>query len=806
MRLNVIFLALIFCVCSAYAAQISQDDALSQERVTNLLIFNDVCDVFSPNLSNFFKHDPSEGAIIMDLSMALLENQLVLCTKSLWISLQNLVKIYTDFIEKSESDLIKSFEDEESKIEKANFEKFKFLYEKYGYRKEIKRQKELLLTLDSMYEQLTEELSKISDPLKKIEKAKSLISGFKKELYPEKEEEEWFEEELFVAYILHKIIIASDYICKEVTDDFILFVPKNLVDANVKLNNLNNKILLGGASKAIAKKAIRLSTTNEANAEDMTLGLSYHSLRNYDYKNYLMDDISIYVRAKDLYQASLSNSNNDLGEKLLQALQKLEINKNEQNLGKLPFFNVSINGHGDATMIAEISIESEEETEDQEIKMQNSIKKKSDFLKILDFFKYGVKTKSLAFGSCYPAGQKINKTFSFKNQFDRLNLAQISYPIIFVGSFYATTSTIFSFQRPFVENNPKMYTKKYLYGPSSDVNKDIFSNYFKYLNETPANYEKAADVISGAFDMQNKKIDSDLISNYVSIKYPNTSWFRPVELESDKKLKHAQKISQIEALAHPIMVDEDKKVILLQATMIKTINVLSKSELPVLLPISHDNQNYVIEMMNAPCVVIKDLNDALVKAMLPISTIEEPVNIVIKQLKTRNKTFENVYAFTKRTLMVKENFFTSKETVVAGVIYTDENNVTKIVSWTNNDHDDKKPEILIDRAFSLKKLQEFIAEVEVQAKLDLKDISSVQKMMQEKSEQEIPEKIIKSRKVFEQQEESVKKIQSVGRGMKARKSLVDKLIEDSDVVDSNSATSEGSSDIEPKIEKLDLQA
>ena len=131
---------------------------------------------------------------------------------------------------------------------------------------------------------------------------------------------------------------------------------------------------------------------------------------------------------------------------------------------------------------------------------------------------------------------------------------------------------------------------------------------------------------------------------------------------------------------------------------------------------------------------------------------------MIKELKTKNQTLKNLYDFTKRIFTSKKRIFFDEETVVAGVIYTDEKGITRIVSWPNNDYHDYPPEILVDRSFPAKKSQEFIAAVEQKAHSGLKSFKKVTRMLVAK-QQKTPIRLARSRQEFEKQTQSAKTIQ-----------------------------------------------
>ncbi|MBP6892518.1 hypothetical protein KBB68_02960, partial [Candidatus Babeliales bacterium] len=207
---------------------------------------------------------------------------------------------------------------------------------------------------------------------------------------------------------------------------------------------------------------------------------------------------------------------------------------------------------------------------------------------------------------------------------------------------------------------------------------------------------------------------------------------------------------------------------------------------PIFLPVNHYNHCYVIDTLDAWVIELQNINEALVQSMLPISKIEEPVHIVIKELKTKTQILKNVYAFTERTFITKKYVFFEEKEVVAGIIYTDEKGVTKIISWPNSDDDNFKPETFIDHLFSAQKAQEFIDEVEEKARFGLKSFESVKQMFKAKQKQQLPAQVEQSHQKFAKQTQAAKTIQQAYR-KKRKENVFDTLV----------------SDVEQKVEKVE---
>ena len=669
-----------FLIISCALFMQSQLVFCSEEKTIDLVICNDSLEVFRSTIVNRFMLDNAKAAIIIDLINALFENQLVLSTQSLWLTFQSSAQIWNKFIEKSEKELIEEYENLASEDEKAAFD----------YKNAINFEKKWIERLDKKYKELMEEINKIQNPLEKNEKAQILIKKIKKELrgkeelygpdVNQKELQNIFE--LFLGYIYYNIVIGLNYSCKQVTynakegADYLLFIPNGTIS-----------------------------------------GYDWDNFVDYDHTKFLSEDeIDKCFDRADHYEET-----NSLGKELLKTL-KILTSKKQVQLKLNPFFNIYLTGHGNENRVAEISINIKDD------------QKNSDFLQILNFFQYFMNVKSLAISSCLPGGQKINSAFVVSNQWNNINLEKISYPIIVVGSFFATTSTVFDIPYLFDEDK------------ADDFASHVYLNYFKYLHEKPANYESAARVISGV-DFNNK-IDAELLQNFAMIRYPNTSWFTPVDLKIDakdgtKNLQFAQKISQIQALTNPIIkISSQAKVVKLEANVIDSIKceVNNLNLAPDFLPLMQNNQNYVINRVEFPNIELDnkdaELIDQAIGLFLPLSKIEEPVNIVIKELKFRNVAVKNIYAFAQKTFDVDDFNALNPANIETGYIFTDQYHKTKILTWLQNDEGDENEEFVFDpndyEAFDINKLQALIKQIETKAKKDLKDFSALEKMFETK--------------------------------------------------------------------------
>ncbi len=746
-----------------------------KERVTDLVIITDTCDLVVRNIAPWeITANNNHGIIIKDLNLALFDNQLVLCTKSTWLSLQNFVQIWHDYVQKSEEEI---FELSQAKISNV------LTMDTVNIKKDIKDYKSLISKLDGMYQKLMHEIRSESNVSLKEVKARNLVKEFQIILESDTTDKlDYAVKGLFTFYVSYQIIVEHDYDCRVVSDDFLLFVPKDLVPQTIQ-------------------------NTKDANAY---LGLSYVDLKFYDYKKFVTEE-EIRNSFKVTYEQL---KNNSLGFFLLNALKNLR-SLNNVNIADDPFFNILIYGHGSSSCVAEIST----------VLVQDGNKvKSSDLLKILDFFNYSMRTKSVGFLSCYSGGKKIVEAFDVSNQFNNINLEKLSYTIIFVGTFFASTYGVSKIELPFLEKNPKLYTSNFLYGLPDSSKSNCYRNYFKALHDDPINYEKAAQSISDVFDFKNKKINFDVISNYVSIKYPNTSWFTPVELKTEqerenvqfaemkknqrinlkavksayfdgqssvqakidvsqsndikKPLEFVKKISQLEALTKSIITidcdDTPIEIVLLQANVIEQININGPYyQLPVFLPINHFNQNYVINFINAvdywgnseieSCRSFHEI----MRYFLPIPSIKEPVNIVIKTLKTSNESYTNVYAFIRKVVTGKRSRNSNKNEFVSGYMYTDQNNQIKIVTWPSKQ---EYPKECRPEALSAQKALEFIVEVEQKAFKNLKSFENIESMLKTEPKPEVVKEVERSNMLYKQ-EQAAKTIQKNYRKYKSNRAL-----------------------------------
>lgn len=654
----------------------------------DVIIINDIQDLVTPN--NSWSEIEQRSAMILNLVESLMSNSpIVITRKCSWISIQNIVNIWNNYLTQPATALAKQNNANAQTISQAQ------IY------------KEIITNLNKKYETVIKELQKPTTIEEKRNIAKNFLDQYQQDTMQNLSINHI--NTCYFVYISYKILCTYNFICKEINDDFIVFIPRRQIQNQ--------------------------------------LGLKYESLNDYAYQNFNTetDQNAIWLKA------FTDGLNKKSGKILLQSLKEFFIQKNEAAHGTiLPFFNFLITGHGTPdTMIAEISIKNMPR------------QKKSDFIKILDFFNHQVLTKTLTLISCYNGGKKIIDTFNIENQFNNSYLDSITYPIIFNGSFLTpTSSTIapysrlffheYSYQNPFLFSSLFLKQHNYLFSPRGfDIEFNSFKSYFTNLNQNPPNYNNAAKILT-LISNDNAALPENLhvLRNYVSIKYPHSSWLTPTEIFSrttnnpvnQKTIKNSKKISQIEALSTPVFTIQPLvSIILLQANIIQTIllpNRESSSKIPYFLPLNIHNQNYIItkvETRQTPISNAQDLHN-LMKHLLGVKEIEEPVNVVIKELMVQNQTYKNVCIFSlQNSTSLKLNSY-PQEAKISGYFYTNPNNVTQIVSWRNEKDDYTYPKNPpIPQNMDIHVSSQIIHEIERQAQEGLKSFKNLEINQREKT-------------------------------------------------------------------------
>jgi len=388
-----------------------------KERTTNLVIINDIFDITSLKEEDIFLNIfekkslfPSQSDLSNMLSAsgyslhkALDEEQLVLCTKSVWLYFQEsvLFLLMQDAADMESLNIDLDFSSKQSAkyIIDLNiaFDLYKDLYNR-------------IINIYHFNEEVSENFTKkIREGLHEI-KTKSLYNFFNKLVTS-------FIQISF-KYYEYKNILNKKYICKKVDDNYLLFIPHDMHSLN-----------------------------------DFSLGLSYTDLPDYEYQYFVSRENFLKEQTKSIL---LESSKNFTGAILIAALNKLKLKNLIANKNLLPFFNIFIQGHGNIqqgdnpALISELSIEKED-----------SKKEFSDFFKILNFFDNALKTKTVSLFTCFLGGKQILETYDVKNKLNDPYLENLSYTILNIGTLYGINYGMLPYQEYFnyLNKQPADYVK-----------------------------------------------------------------------------------------------------------------------------------------------------------------------------------------------------------------------------------------------------------------------------------------------------------------------------------------------------------
>lgn len=340
-----------------------EQSVLNKERTTNLIIINDIQEII----------DPTNPFATSLLTQALDDQQLILCTKSVWINLQsNFTKLNTELFLNNEPFSI------DSTYQQIQGTKWENILQEY------------VLSLEHIESSM---ISKLKQDFKNnffinlncelqniLNYILDLIHAHYKKLLATRND--------FLQ------LIKSKYICKELNNDFILFIPQKYVQ-----NQSKNLI------------------------KDAWTGLSYSQYPDYSLTNII--DQKRFEKISERSQFLLENMH-IFNESLFQVITALIISNQFIKYEDLPFFNIFLIGHGSDNLIAEIDI--------------NPIKNEelSPFLKLMHIFNRSFRTKSVTLMSCYPGGKKLVDAYKIDNKYTNKFLDAVSYTIINIGTLYKT--------------------------------------------------------------------------------------------------------------------------------------------------------------------------------------------------------------------------------------------------------------------------------------------------------------------------------------------------------------------------------
>lgn len=354
-------------LCLSAQAQLTSKEILELKenpRTTNLIIFNDVYENSIKKLltPSTLKKDglgvvtEELAEALSGLAQSLATNQLVLCTKSLWINLQNIVEIWLNYAQTNETKLIS---DHEAKINSQSYQNL--LNELEEYEISLKTNQKSIEDIKKSFNRLKNtnkekdilDISNFSTAIKSLQKKYDQINTSPNDL--DKDIDYFnvsnsFMAEFLTIYMSYQIILAHEYTCKQVTPEYLLFLPKDLV-------------------RKYSKPAM----------QNFWVGFDFTDLANYDHTQFLSEKENIKFFKKTLTIAQ----QNSLGSKLLQALTQLKIHTTNNQTSSIPFFNVFIIGHGELKphpLVAEISSKLS--------KANNQTLATSDLLKILRLFNH----------------------------------------------------------------------------------------------------------------------------------------------------------------------------------------------------------------------------------------------------------------------------------------------------------------------------------------------------------------------------------------------------------------------------------
>lgn len=675
---------------------------LPEARIQNLVICNDSQEFYINETKFPMPWTEKSNAISNSLLSALSSEQLVLSTKSLWHNVQFLAQLWLDFATLSTIEITQKYK-AISKEPTASFDQNLKLYQPCI--KEIHKLYEIINKIIQINH--SQPLVQISDRINIAMKS----AWSKNPIWLQNKDLETKLLPLFTIFTLYQLTIANNYTCKDISEDFLLFIPQTLSHLPKLDDNLHTITTQPNSSKA-----------------DIFIGLRHSAYANYNYLNPITTTQAQAIaktlsRSKKVGTFTITGSK-DLGTELYNLLNEILIKKSSLKPSFynhfteiIPNFNIFIAGHGSLDYItANIFIATTTKTKNVLIKSKDGkkeIKKityqSSDFLDIIKLLNNQTFMKSLTILSCYPSGKKIKNTFNITTKLDNPILEEIKYPIILLGSTLApTTSTFLLSLLPPFENTDisnLLYLKQKLYGPSKIDGQEAFTRFFYFLNdnavyekfETIKNGEKiqhyrlqdpnknlanteqfshakpsylfAANVFANIYDHKKHRLIQDQFANYILIKFPHTGWFIPAQF---KKL--VMKLSQITSLTKSqIIIPQDTQAILMDANYISTSIFIQQKKPISFIPINYLNQNYAFEAIttieNIPLT-------KFVEQFFTIENIEEPINIVIKKLTLGSQKFSNVYIF------IHNDFGTTG--IRNGYIVTNPKEETLMTHWNNH--------------------------------------------------------------------------------------------------------------------------
>ena len=650
-------------------------EVLSQYRTTDLIICNDTTEGTLENI--YFPWDlidsqnKNSQAITQDLASALLEDQLVLCSKSLWQNLKIYAQIWQNLATKNVTQIWEIYKDI------PNIEQSKFI-EGYNTFHNLISQNYL------MYQQInnliSDNKSSNVDNLQKILQS-FIIKKISSNSFNNEKEKLIKDSKLkmyFYNFVIYNKACNSKYVCKEVNDDYLLFIPEN------KLLDVTKNIIFN----------------------NLYLGLNFYNLKDYPFNDIsILSPSTTYIENQQKTSFDVKNLNSKTIQ-LITALKMLSLSQN--NFGrdiKQPFFNVILNGHGGYGLAAGISTK---------LRIKNN-QSSSTFLDLLTTLQQKFIIKIFILSSCYVSGLNIKKIFNLNNQLYGPLLEKYPFTIIFSGitksKSYGNINKLRKLPTIMKESDiliEDIHKKEGLFYSS---NNSFTKTFYSLNNSDHIDYLESINHLSQIYEKSDKNFPMkfESTSNYISIKFPNTSWFTPAEFK-----EYVLQISQIamSTKQKPIIIEKTIKLILIGANYIPISFIINREYLlPTFIPVNYYHPNYIFTKIDIRNPTPEDDLETVIAIMFlgyfDINNLDNNseynmnnINILIKNLKIGSKLYKNVIIFIEKPL---ESTMSQNEYKI-GYIYTNEEHQTFIVSW---DFKEKKTEL-----FDKQKLELMITDIE----------------------------------------------------------------------------------------------
>jgi hypothetical protein len=561
-------------------------NSLLQERIENLVIFNDVEErAWEYDIPLFETKGHKEESIFDVFGFSLMSSfanlQTVVCTKFLFKSYIFLSQIWPDLLHLN----IKSFQ------------------AKYENRVNNLSDKELKSIMEAA-QQIDLICSDNLNNNKNI-KISNLLSNL-----PVKEDS------LYNCFLFYKGYQSfkqeNKYHIYEINDFFLLFFPKE---------KLSNASLIFNKNKNSRQVSI-FKNFNQFCEIYFGLNIPLATPFMYSENNF---SVVLPKGAKD----------NFIGEYLIGGLQKLFVNnylwkirREKESLPPylLPKFNIVLGGHG---YLEEFLME----LTPQQIK------------KVLSFFNTHVWTKTLMLESCYIGGVNFKNIFGHSHEMLNQFTENLNYTILFEGSFYTATS-FFT-----IHNNWNNYIK--------NINNSFYSTIFEALSLGEADYLKIIEKLNSLL------LSEDQISNYISIKFPNTGWIMANDYQ--KNVFNITKVRVVTTYPDTsIYIPDSKNIVLMNTNIIPLsihINMTHRPEKNQckFLPVFYTDQNYAIDLLRVTDIVVNPANrdQSIANILYDLFNIKiklsEPINIFIKKAVIERYQIKNILI----KLQTKEIFFES---------------------------------------------------------------------------------------------------------------------------------------------------